>query len=170
MVARKLTKLFLALAAGVAVAVALAVITGMTAVSSTPAVAGVPLAAPAPCAPGANCVSATNYYQPIFVSSYASFAKRWAEVSGRGVYSDREACMTGTAARFAAPSPPPSCTVTAWRWNGYSWVQTTRRIGTYVWVEPFATGWSWTWTSGAGWLAMRDEKLVARWEPMMIAT
>jgi hypothetical protein len=50
----------------------------------------------------------------------------------------------------------------AWRWSGSGWVRTTRPVGTKVWIAPFAVGWSWTWTSGTGWLAMQDNVLLVK--------
>jgi hypothetical protein len=45
--------------------------------------------------------------------------------------------------------------VTAWRWNG-AWQRTTLGGASQVYVYPFATGWSWVWTSRTGWLAVQD--------------
>jgi hypothetical protein len=50
----------------------------------------------------------------------------------------------------------------AYRWNGSSWNQTTRRTGTQVYIWPYGSGWSWTWTQSTGWLAMQQEVLTYR--------
>lgn len=48
----------------------------------------------------------------------------------------------------------------AYRWyTDYGWWNAWRRNGEYVWIQPFGTGWSWTWSSGAGWLAMKGSDL-----------
>ena len=52
--------------------------------------------------------------------------------------------------------------VSAYRWTGREWQTLQRRTGTRVWVAPFATVWSWTWSSSTGWLAMRDRNLLVR--------
>jgi hypothetical protein len=163
---RKFTKIVASLAAGLTTALALAVATGTFAVSSTPAVAGVPLVA--------RCVTTnlvadpcgSSFYRAILVSNYNFYGDAYAEVTQRGVYSDRTACAQTTLTTTSSVD----CRVTAWRWTSSGWAQTSRRVGARVWVQPFATDWSWTWTSGAGWLAMRDTKLVVKWEPMMVAT
>lgn len=50
-------------------------------------------------------------------------------------------------------------TVRAWRWTSIGWRATTLRGGERVYVWPFASGWSWVWTSSTGWLAMQDHLL-----------
>jgi hypothetical protein len=50
-------------------------------------------------------------------------------------------------------------TAEAYRWNGYRWIQTSRRDNAQVYIWPYGAGWSWTWTQQTGWLAMRHTAL-----------
>lgn len=155
-----------ALAAGIAIAMMLALKLGSFAVDDTPVVAGVPLASASlvACVDATSCPTMGDYYSPIYITSTYT---GWAEVTQRGVYADKAACADYTA--FAPMPTGVNCVVTAWKWNG-SWVQGGRKVGVRVWVQPFATGWTWTWTSATGWRAMQSKYLVSKWEPMMVAT
>ena len=45
---------------------------------------------------------------------------------------------------------------TAWRWTGSSWSKTSIADRTQVYIHPYASGWSWVWTSRTGWLAVQS--------------
>ena len=47
----------------------------------------------------------------------------------------------------------------AYWWSGRAWVATNRPTGETVYVWPYGSGWSWTWTAETGWLAMRSSDL-----------
>ena len=48
----------------------------------------------------------------------------------------------------------------AWQWyQYYGWWNSYRYDNSRVWIQPFSAGWSWTWTSDRGWLAMRTTDL-----------
>lgn len=47
----------------------------------------------------------------------------------------------------------------AWEWRGY-WQPRSVKTGAWVYVSPYAAGWSWAWTPDRGWLAMRSSNLV----------
>lgn len=79
--------------------------------------------------------------------------KGWGQVSSGGAYSSLRAVP-----------------VTAWHWNGRSWVQSSRYVGTRVYIWPYASGWAWTWTQNTGWLAMRTNALTIGYRPIAIAT
>lgn len=51
---------------------------------------------------------------------------------------------------------------TAYQWTGVEWVKTSRGEGTRVYLWPYGSGWHWTWTAEAGWLAMLDADLTYR--------
>lgn len=54
---------------------------------------------------------------------------------------------------YQAPASAP-----AWIWSN-KWVSGPRANKTRVWIVPFASGWSWTWTSSTGWRAMQQHYL-----------
>lgn len=56
-------------------------------------------------------------------------------------------------------SPRASTTVSAWRWDGATWQPAPRSAQRQVYIMPFAPGWSWTWDTAAGWLAMHTAYL-----------
>lgn len=60
--------------------------------------------------------------------------------------------------------------VTAWYWNGSSWSQRSRYVGDRVYIYPYTSGWSWTWTQRTGWLAMRTSQLTIGYRPIAVAT
>lgn len=95
---------------------------------------------------------AAPYNEPI--PAYASY-KGWGTVEG-GFY--------GTA-RLVAPAPK-----VAWHWTGTTWVQRGRTPGTRVYIWPYASGWSWTWTESTGWLAMHTSDLMIGYRPIAVAT
>lgn len=49
--------------------------------------------------------------------------------------------------------------VYAWQWSGAKWVQSYRVNRQQVYVWPFTTGWTWTWTEDVGWLAVQSADL-----------
>jgi hypothetical protein len=52
---------------------------------------------------------------------------------------------------------------TQWRWTGAQWAKQNVALGTWMWVQPYAVGWSWAWTAQTGWVAVQDRGLfVAR--------
>ena len=51
--------------------------------------------------------------------------------------------------------------LTAYAWNG-AWSRRSMTCHTQVYIWPYASGWSWAWTSGTGWVAMRGDDLVWR--------
>ncbi len=94
---------------------------------------------------------AAPYNEPI--PAYASY-QGWGTVEG-GFYGNR---LVAPAAKVA------------WHWNGRSWVQRSRTPGTRVYIWPYASGWSWTWTENTGWLAMHTSDLMIGYRPIAIAT
>lgn len=50
--------------------------------------------------------------------------------------------------------------VPAWQWTNNGWVAKTRATGSKVYVWPYGSGWSWTWTSADGWLAVRSNVVI----------
>jgi hypothetical protein len=55
---------------------------------------------------------------------------------------------------------PAACRMEdAWAWNGSGWRYSAVADGTQVYIYPFASGWSWIWTSGNGWRAMHSSLL-----------
>ena len=48
--------------------------------------------------------------------------------------------------------------VVFWRWTG-SWAKATLTNGEWVYVSPYAVGWSWVWTQRTGWVAAQDSTL-----------
>jgi beta-glucanase (GH16 family) len=53
--------------------------------------------------------------------------------------------------------------VPAWTWNDTSrtWSSTPIASATTVYIWPFASGWSWVWTSSTGWRAVNDSYVFA---------
>ena len=50
----------------------------------------------------------------------------------------------------------------AYKWyTGYGWSSSWRYAKASVYIQPYAAGWSWTWDSVRGWLAMRTSDLSA---------
>ena len=49
--------------------------------------------------------------------------------------------------------------VTFWRWTGSAWGKATLTNGEWVYVYPYAVGWSWVWTQRTGWVAAQDVSL-----------
>lgn len=96
---------------------------------------------------------AAPYQEPI--PAYASY-KGWGSVDGYGY---------GGNARLAVAAPK-----VAWAWNGHRWLQSQRAAGMRVYIHPYAEGWSWTWTHGTGWLAMRTSDLTIGFRPIAVAT
>lgn len=94
---------------------------------------------------------AAPYQEPI--PAYANY-KGWGTVEG-GFYT----------ARLMAPAPK-----VAWEWSGSQWLQRGRTPGTRVYIWPYASGWSWTWTESSGWYAMRTSDLLIGYRPIAIAT
>ena len=42
--------------------------------------------------------------------------------------------------------------------------------GTRLYHHPYATGWSWVWTSATGWLAVRSHQVLIRTEVRSCST
>jgi hypothetical protein len=156
-----------ALALGLVATTALAFATGFLSTPDKQVVAGVPLATRLVCSPqpDGSCISPGPMYYAVSPVQEPTF-KGWGEVSLSRNYADRARC-----AQKIYPEPT-NCRVTAWRWNATSrtWSRTSLLSGTRTYIWPFATGWSWVWTSNTGWLAVSDDYVVVRWEPMMVAT
>lgn len=95
---------------------------------------------------------AAPYNEPI--PAYASY-KGWGTV--HSTYNDQRG--------FAGPIPR-----VAWHWNGSAWSQRSRTPGTRVYIWPYASGWSWTWTESTGWLAMHTSDLTIGYRPIAVAT
>lgn len=142
LVRRTPSAMMLALFAGIVVALSLAMALNLFgATAHKQVVSGLPLAA--------------EYRTPVYVGD-------WNQPTYTG-------WATVHAARGAI-DPGFSPWESAWKWTGTQWTIKYRSHGTRVWVAPFAGVWSWTWTSSTGWLAMRDNVLLVRWEPGAIAT
>lgn len=45
--------------------------------------------------------------------------------------------------------------LTAWAWVNNAWQKASYTNEQWVWVVPWGSGWSWTWTKETGWLAVR---------------
>lgn len=93
---------------------------------------------------------AAPYHEPI--PAYDSY-KGWGTVD-RGMYANRLIVKSKV----------------AWHWNGGSWVQRSRTPSTRVYIWPYASGWSWTWTETTGWLAMQTSDLVIGYRSLAVAT
>ncbi len=110
----------------------------------------IPLAVAISCsfAATANAVAAT--YECTFTSDQPSY-KGWATVAFRG-------CVTPGSA-----STTECRGATAYRWTGSAWqtvlLNECGGIGqVYAW--PFASGWTWIWSSRHGWLAIRSSQVL----------
>ena len=54
--------------------------------------------------------------------------------------------------------------VPAYSWDPYTgWKLGERLNPTRVWVYPFGSGWSWTWTQDTGWMAVRSAQIIIRY-------
>jgi hypothetical protein len=49
--------------------------------------------------------------------------------------------------------------ITAWRWSGSSWSQSSLAGGTQVYAYPYSAPWHWVWTQRTGWLAVKSSDL-----------
>lgn len=101
----------------------------------------------------AGLALAATYQEPI--PAHASY-RGWGQVVA--------------AAEFSGYRHSSGSSVTAWRWNGYSWQQSSRYYGERVYIYPYASGWSWTWTQSKGWLAMRTSSLIIGYRPIAAVT
>lgn len=87
------------------------------------------------------------------IPAYAAY-QGWGQVSG------------GYGYRFG-----PLQVVTAWQWDSrYGWRPAARTPGSRVYIHPYASGWSWTWTQATGWYAMRTSDLTIGYRPVAVAT
>lgn len=144
LVLRRSAAIVAALLIGLGIATATASSTGAFAQADKPVVGGLPLAA--------------DYREPVYVSHYRTYTG-WATVSGHR-------CIR------TMIYPPQPCHIEAWTWRSaaHTWAYTPRREGVRVWVAPYATHWSWTWTSTTGWRAMKDADLLVTYRHVAVAT
>lgn len=93
--------------------------------------------------------AAAAVQRPAFASDYPAW-KGYGQISSEG----RSSCIWRGCLRGTISGP-----VTAWRWST-GWQASQRRDGERVYVHPYASGWSWTWTATSGWLAVASDNVV----------
>ena len=52
--------------------------------------------------------------------------------------------------------------MTAWRWTSTGWQATSVTEGGTWYAWPFASGWTWVWSSATGWLAIQSDRVLLR--------
>jgi hypothetical protein len=67
---------------------------------------------------------------------------------------------------YVSPCVAVCRTVDAWKWTGSSWTYSALYNSEKVYIYPFASGWSWAWSSGQGWRATHSSNLFEGTEPI----